>query len=138
MKLYLIAAGLFALAFLALGILTASVMSGPEKPQGPQAGGRMPGAAASPPRGAATVSHGAPTYEPAAPSFAPASSDSARSGAETGRSQNGLQLPGTLPAANAPISLPPSRPSQSGPNVPIIQPTDLGTSSSPTAGRMHQ
>jgi hypothetical protein len=140
MKFYIIAGGLFALAFLVLGILTASIMSGPEPPNHPQAGAG----------GAQTASHGGgATYEPAAPVLPSAMPGAAGAGAAgPGAGGPGAAshmtpaappLPGMLPAANAPITPAPTpTPARPNPTVPIIQPTDLGSSTSPTAGRLHQ
>jgi hypothetical protein len=145
-KLYIVAATLFVLAFIILGVATSFVLSGPEQPSSPPAAAANPGA-----RGASAPSpHAGNAPRGAGELAAPGPFSTSISPSQTApRAANTLPgLPGTpgitlntgLPAApNTPLGPsfpgPPPPPIQQGPPVPIIQPTDIGSPSSPTAGR---
>jgi hypothetical protein len=145
-KLYIVAATLFVLAFIILGVATSFVLSGPQQPSSPQAAAGTPGArgASAPSPHAGNAPRGAGELDTPGP-FSTSISPS-QTAPHTAAALPGLPgAPGTtlntgLPAApNVPLGPsfpgPPPSPIQQGPSVPIIQPTDLGTPSTPTAGR---
>jgi hypothetical protein len=119
-------AGLFIiLGFIILGVATANLMSGPDKPPNKPSASNAPKPAPRTPSADNNVS------QPTLPSTKPAQ-PTAASGPPP------MQTPGMPPPLTTvqPSAVhPPAQPSQ---HVPIIQPTDIGTPSSPTAGRQHQ
>ncbi|HWB50257.1 MAG TPA: hypothetical protein VG651_14195 [Stellaceae bacterium] len=128
MKRYLLAGLFMILGFIILGVATANLMSGPEKPAKP----RLPAPAANDTHRPGGHGVGAQTnaVQPPQPPAKPTQ-------------PNADAAPTLLPGMPIPLSTsvsPPivRPPTEAPPHVPIIQPTDLGTPSSPTAGRQHQ
>ena len=156
MKPYIIAAMLFVVGVLGLGILTANVMSPSEKRPQPHTPPNQAARGVFAPTGPAEASYsaampknsaaGTPSMTPGAPSTLP------------GPPGPGATIPGALPGlgtlpgsagpsgmagtigVSAPSAIPMLRAPASGqpPSVPIIQPTDLGNAPTPTTGRSHQ
>lgn len=149
MKAYIIAGLLFATALLVLGVLTADLM-GPPAPK-PQARPVQDQAS----RGSSTPSGAAASSYTATMPKAGAAGTSSTTPGGAGHDTNTLgALPGlgTLPGSAGPsgmagtigVSAPPAIPvprppsDDAPPSVPIIQPTDLGSAPTPTAGKSHQ
>jgi hypothetical protein len=159
MKPYIIAAALFVTAFLILGVLTANVMAPPEPapqahvppPNQRPSGGGMPGTSGE----ATSTDPAAQTYPAVMPSARPAAAPPSPGAPPLvpgmpGPSNAGMPgmppgsgtAPGTSNPMNvsAPAAIPMPRPSSIEPtsSVPIIQPTDVGTPTTPTAAKAHQ
>jgi hypothetical protein len=152
MKTYLVAAFLFVISLIGFGFLAANVMS-PEPAKAPQARS----APASSARGMAVGPSGMPqhgsgqTSGPTAPpqnyssglpnGGRPASGMPGASSGMSGMPTNAA-LPGPGPGGSPnPSGMPPAVPhpaNEQRTSVPVIQPTDLGSATSPTAGRYHQ
>jgi hypothetical protein len=148
MKPYIIAAMLFVVGVLGLGILTANVMSPPEKKPQAHPTSNQAARGVFAPTGPAEAS-----YSAAMPKTGAARTPSTLSGLPG----PGATIPGALPGlgmlpgsagpsgmagtigVSAPSAIPLLRPPASAqpPSVPIIQPTDLGNAPTPTAGKSH-
>jgi type IV secretory pathway VirB10-like protein len=130
MKRFVIAGLFIVLGFIILGVATANLMSGPDKPANKRP---VPASAANgAPKPQRNTGADANVTQPTLPSTKPPQSTAANGAPPT-------QSPGMPPPLTTvqPAAVHPP-PQQSPPHVPIIQPTDIGTPSSPTAGRQHQ
>jgi len=147
MKPYIIAALLFVTGFLVLGVLTADLMAPPKpKPQAhavqpPKTGGGY-GASGGPAEAsypAATPSTHPGGMQPGGPGTA-STMPSMAGAPSTGMSGGSSAMPGasgSLGVSTA-VQMPKPPPITPTNSVPIIQPDDLGSGSSPTRGRVHQ
>jgi hypothetical protein len=140
MKRFVVAGLFIVVGFIILGVATANLMSGPDKPKEKRPASA---AAAGDTHKPAQRSAGADANvaQPQLPSTKPAQPTAANGGPPQGQGQ----VPGMAPLPGMPPSLttvqptlPHPSPPQTSQHVPIIQPTDVGTPTSPTAGRQHQ
>jgi hypothetical protein len=131
MKRFVVAGLFIVLGFIILGVATANLMSGPDKPTDKRP---VSGSAASNTHRPAQHGAGADANvaQPQLPSTKPAQPTAANSAPPQGQSP-GMPPPLTTVQPTLPHPSP-----QTSQHVPIIQPTDIGTPSSPTAGRQHQ
>jgi hypothetical protein len=140
MKRFVVAGLFLVLGFIILGVATAHLMSGANKP--PEKS-RMAGPPASGPSKPASRGSGADAnvVQPTLPSTKPTQPTAAAGGSPMqapgmpGLSPPGPGMPSSLTTVQPTLPHPAPQASQ---HVPIIQPTDVGTPSSPTAGRQHQ
>src|SRR5215469_4641240 len=139
MKRFVVAGLFIVVGFIILGVATANLMIGPDKPKEKHP---VPGAAAGDTHKPAQHSAGADgnVLQPQLPSTKPTQSTAANGGVPQGQGQ----MPGMAPLPGMPPPLTTVQPTlphpspQTSQHVPIIQPTDIGTPTSPTAGRQHQ
>ncbi|HEU0218537.1 MAG TPA: hypothetical protein VFQ90_17915 [Stellaceae bacterium] len=138
MKRFVVAGLFIVVGFIILGVATANLMSGPDKPKEKHP---VHGSAAGDTHKAAQHGAGADgnVLQPQLPSTKPTQPTAANGAPPQG------QMPGMAPLPGMPLSLttvqptlPHPPPPQTPQHVPIIQPTDIGTPTSPTAGRQHQ
>lgn len=147
MKPYIIAAALFVTGILTLAVLASNLMAPPERPKS------QPHAAPQPKTGGGYATEG-----PATPSYPAGSGTSGTTAGKLGAAgtsgmpSTGMPGMGMSPGSSAapgmsgpigasgmpPVSMPKPPEIQPTNPVPIIQPDDLGTQSSPTRGRVHQ
>ena len=134
MKRFVVAGLFIVLGFIILGVATANLMSGPDKPTNKHP---MAGSAAGNTHKPAQRSAGADgnVVQPQLPSTKPMQPTATNSGA-SGQMQG--QMPGMPPPLTTVQPTLPHPSQQTSQHVPIIQPTDIGTPTSPTAGRQHQ
>lgn len=130
MKRFVVAGLFIVLGFIILGVAAANLMSGPDKPANKRA--PAPAASSAPKRNTGADAN---VVQPQLPSTKPAQPTAANGGAP-GQMQG--QMPGMPPSLTTVQPTLPHPSPQTSQHVPIIQPTDVGTPSSPTAGRQHQ
>ena len=130
MKRFVVAGLFIVLGFIILGVATANLMSGPDKPTNKHP---VPGSAAGNTHRPAQRSAGADAnvVQPQLPSTKP-TQPTAANGASP------MPTPGMPPPLTTVQPTLPHPSPQTSQHVPIIQPTDIGTPTSPTAGRQHQ